>query len=57
MSDALWYRNKAAECGRMAATTKDATFRKQYLRDQLNWNEIAKGIETAEEAIEASKSK
>jgi len=57
MSDALWYRNKAAECGRLAASATDVAVNKGHLRDQANWNEIAKSIEIAEEAIKARKSK
>ncbi len=30
MPESLWYRNKAAECGRMAASAKDMAIRIRY---------------------------
>jgi hypothetical protein len=48
---AAWYRNKAAECGRLAAMATDDATRSRHLRDQKNWDKIAEGIETAEAAL------
>jgi hypothetical protein len=49
MSEAGWYFEKAAACGRMADRATDPAVRANHLRDQHNWQEIAKKIE-AEEA-------
>ncbi|MDB5580327.1 MAG: hypothetical protein JWR80_5503 [Bradyrhizobium sp.] len=51
MSQATWYLNKAAECGRLAAETADRAVRAERLSDQKHWIIIAKGIETAEAAV------
>jgi hypothetical protein len=51
MSEAVWYRNKAAQCGRMADSATDADVRDGHLREQHNWIEIAKSIESAETAV------
>jgi hypothetical protein len=54
MSEALWYFDKAAECGRRAEQATDPTVRAGHLRDQSNWQQIAKRIEV-EEALKIQK--
>ena len=51
MSQATWYLNKAAECGRLAADASDPAIRAECLSNQKHWVLIAKGIENAEAAI------
>jgi hypothetical protein len=51
MSQADWYLNKAAECGRLAADTADPAIRAERLSDQKHWIVIAKGIQNAEAAM------
>jgi hypothetical protein len=55
MSEARWYREKAAECGRRALDSENPTIRAGHLRDQSNWQQIAAGIEKAEAAVKLSK--
>jgi hypothetical protein len=51
MSQATWYLNKAAECGRLAACAEDSTKRAEHLADQKHWVVIAMGIQNAEAAM------
>jgi hypothetical protein len=57
MSEALWYFDKAASCGRLADSATDARSRDGHLRDQSNWQHIAKRIEAAEAAVKLKKAK
>jgi hypothetical protein len=50
MSQSGWYRDKAAECNRLAlASTSEAT-RNGHIKDRDNWWDIAASIDAADEA-------
>ena len=55
MSQSGWYRDKAAECNRMALASTNAVIRDRYIKDRDSWREIAARIDAAEEAVKQRK--
>jgi len=57
MSESGWYRDKAAECNRMALASTDAPIPGCYIKDRDSWQKIAARIDAAEEAVKQRKTK
>jgi hypothetical protein len=50
MPQSDWFHQKAAECERCAEAADDPVAQLKFARDQVNWTQIAEGIEAREAA-------
>jgi hypothetical protein len=55
MSQSDWYRDRAAECNRLALASRNPATRSRHIKDRDSWREIAASIDAAEEGAKQRK--
>ena len=48
-----WYRDRADECERMAATTRSHAARARHIKERDDWRAIADTIDATEKALKS----